>query len=145
VNRLRLLWRAGPGDELVGELAQNGWRVESAEAVASTPESYLEYVAESAGEFSCAKGLYVGAGPDVRPIGPRAFSQPVVPSYPGHRNQIRFLPALVSRGRDGRGGGGRHSADSNGLRTSVDELRGRSRSITSTPAASYRRSSKRWE
>ncbi|MGH7872972.1 MAG: glycosyltransferase [Candidatus Binatia bacterium] len=49
------------GDDLMGKLRQNGWRIESAEAVASTPESYMEYVAGSAGEFSCAKGLYVGA------------------------------------------------------------------------------------
>jgi hypothetical protein len=52
---------SGSGDELVGELAQNGWRLESAEAVASTPESYREYIAGSAGEFSCTKGLYVGS------------------------------------------------------------------------------------
>lgn len=52
---------SGSGDELVGELAQNGWQVESADAVASTPESYREYIAGSAGEFSCAKGLYIGS------------------------------------------------------------------------------------
>ena len=57
---IEIALESGSGDELVGELAQNGWRVESAEAVASTPESYQEYVADSAGEFSCAKGLYVG-------------------------------------------------------------------------------------
>jgi hypothetical protein len=51
----------GSGDELVGELAHNGWRLESAEAVAATPESYRQYIADSAGEFSCAKGLYVGS------------------------------------------------------------------------------------
>jgi hypothetical protein len=52
---------SGSGDELVGELAQNGWRLESADAVASTAESYREYITDSAGEFSCAKGLYVGS------------------------------------------------------------------------------------
>ena len=57
---IEIALESGSGDELVGELAQNGWRVESAEAVASMPESYQEYVADSAGEFSCAKGLYVG-------------------------------------------------------------------------------------
>jgi hypothetical protein len=58
---IEIALESGSGNELLGELAQNGWRVESAEAVASTPESYREYVAASAGEFSCAKGLYVGS------------------------------------------------------------------------------------
>ena len=58
---IEIALEGGSGDELVGALAQNGWRLESAEAVASTPESYQEYVANSAGEFSCAKGLYVAS------------------------------------------------------------------------------------
>lgn len=58
---IEIALESGSGDELVGDLAQNGWRLESAEAVASTPESYQEYVANSAGEFSCAKGLYVAS------------------------------------------------------------------------------------
>jgi hypothetical protein len=58
---IEIALESGSGDELVRELAENGWRVESANAVASTPESYREYIADSAGEFSCAKGLYVGA------------------------------------------------------------------------------------
>jgi hypothetical protein len=58
---IEIALESGSGDELVGNLAQNGWRLESAEAVASTPESYQEYVANSAGEFSCAKGLYVAS------------------------------------------------------------------------------------
>jgi hypothetical protein len=58
---IEIALESGSGDELVGELAQNGWRLESAEAVASTPESYRQYVADSAGEFSCAKGLYVAS------------------------------------------------------------------------------------
>jgi hypothetical protein len=58
---IEIALESGSGDELVAELEQNGWRVESAEAVASTPESYREYVGDSAGEFSCAKGLYVGS------------------------------------------------------------------------------------
>src|SRR5213594_2672018 len=37
---IEIALESGSGDELVGELAQNGWRVESAEAVASTPDSY---------------------------------------------------------------------------------------------------------
>src|SRR5206468_10678726 len=57
---IEIALESGSGDELVGELAQNGSRVEPAEAVASTPDSYLDYVADSAGQFSGAKGLYVG-------------------------------------------------------------------------------------
>ena len=33
----------------------------SSDAVASTPDSYREYISRAAGEFSCAKGLYVGS------------------------------------------------------------------------------------
>jgi hypothetical protein len=40
-------------------LQSHGWRVESPELVA-TPAQYKEYVAGSVGEFSCAKGGYVG-------------------------------------------------------------------------------------
>jgi hypothetical protein len=58
---IEIALESGSGDELIGELTQNGWWLESADAVASTPESYLEYVTDSAGEFSCAKGLYVGS------------------------------------------------------------------------------------
>jgi hypothetical protein len=49
------------GDELVRDLASSGWLVESAENISSSPEAYREYVIASAGEFSCAKGLYVGS------------------------------------------------------------------------------------
>jgi hypothetical protein len=58
---IEIALESGTGDDLVGELAQDGWRLESAEAVASTPESYRDYVSDSAGEFSCVKGLYVGS------------------------------------------------------------------------------------
>jgi hypothetical protein len=51
----------GSDDELVAELVQNGWHVVSADGVASTPDAYREYVSNAAGEFSCAKGLYVGS------------------------------------------------------------------------------------
>jgi hypothetical protein len=51
----------GSGAELVSELGRHGWRVESADALASTPDHYREYVSDAAGEFSCAKGLYVGS------------------------------------------------------------------------------------
>lgn len=58
---IEIALESGSGDELVGELVQNGWRLESAEAIASTPDSYRAYITDSAGEFSCAKGLYVGS------------------------------------------------------------------------------------
>lgn len=58
---IEIALESSSGDELVGDLVQNGWRVESAEAVASTPEAYQEYVTASAGEFSCVKGLYVAS------------------------------------------------------------------------------------
>src|SRR5207302_9762810 len=48
------------GTAVLGELAQHGWVVESADAVAATPEAYRDYIADSAGEFSVAKGVYVG-------------------------------------------------------------------------------------
>ena len=51
----------GSGTELLSELGRNGWRVESADVVASSPDGYWEYVNDAAGEFSCAKGLYVGS------------------------------------------------------------------------------------
>lgn len=52
---------SGSGDDLLDELTQHGWLIESAELLASSPETYREYVNTSAGEFSCAKGLYVGS------------------------------------------------------------------------------------
>ena len=52
---------SGAGEDLLSELAHNGWLVESAELLTSSPEAYREYVTASAGEFSCAKGLYVGS------------------------------------------------------------------------------------
>jgi hypothetical protein len=45
---------------LVGELRGAGWRVEYAAELVSSPEAYRDYVLASAGEFSTAKGLYVG-------------------------------------------------------------------------------------
>jgi hypothetical protein len=58
---IEIALESGSGENLLAELSQNGWLVESAELLASSPESYREYVNASAGEFSCAKGLYVGS------------------------------------------------------------------------------------
>jgi hypothetical protein len=58
---IEIALESGSGDEVVSELVNNGWRLESADAVASTPDSYMAYVSASAGEFSCVKGLYVGS------------------------------------------------------------------------------------
>jgi hypothetical protein len=49
----------GPEDPDGGYLQGQGWKLESP-AVATTPEGYRDYVAGSLGEFSCAKGGYVG-------------------------------------------------------------------------------------
>src|SRR5262249_27761307 len=48
-----------PEDPDLALLRRHGWQIESPQAVA-TPELYREYVTGSAGEFSCAKGGYVG-------------------------------------------------------------------------------------
>jgi hypothetical protein len=48
-----------PQDEDLVIYPEHGWRMESPEVV-STPEGYRDYVSGSAGEFSCAKGGYVG-------------------------------------------------------------------------------------
>ncbi len=43
-------------------LAEHGWRLRSAHAVAATPWDYQAYIAGSQGEFSCAKPVYVRLG-----------------------------------------------------------------------------------
>ena len=48
-----------PDDPDVAYLRKQGWRLESTSLVAS-PALYRDYVAGSLGEFSCAKGGYVG-------------------------------------------------------------------------------------
>jgi hypothetical protein len=48
-----------PEDPDLAYLRRQGWRVESTQVVA-TPAAYQEYVTGSLGEFSCAKGGYVG-------------------------------------------------------------------------------------
>jgi hypothetical protein len=48
-----------PDDPDLADLRAHGWRVERPEVVA-TPALYRDYVAGSAGEFSCVKGGYAG-------------------------------------------------------------------------------------
>jgi hypothetical protein len=48
-----------PGDPDLELLEDHGWKVESPARVVS-PEGYVDWVAGSCGEFSCAKGVYVG-------------------------------------------------------------------------------------
>jgi hypothetical protein len=48
-----------PGDPDLECLIEHGWRIESP-AIVGTPEQYRDYVRGSVGEFSCAKGGYVG-------------------------------------------------------------------------------------
>jgi hypothetical protein len=50
-----------PEDADLERLAQHGWQIESPALVAS-PEAYVDWVTGSRGEFSCAKGVYVGTG-----------------------------------------------------------------------------------
>jgi hypothetical protein len=47
-----------PDDSDISYLQDHGWRVESPSVVGS-PALYHDYVCASAGEFSCAKGVYV--------------------------------------------------------------------------------------
>jgi hypothetical protein len=58
---IELASEAGVGMELATELEQHGWRITSAELAAPTAAAYREYIQAAAGEFSCAKGLYVGS------------------------------------------------------------------------------------
>jgi hypothetical protein len=48
-----------PADPDLAYLREHGWQIERPDVV-STPEMYRDYVASSLGEFSCAKGGYVG-------------------------------------------------------------------------------------
>jgi hypothetical protein len=48
-----------PGDADIERLERHGWRIESPALVVS-PEGYANWVTGSLGEFSCAKGGYVG-------------------------------------------------------------------------------------
>jgi hypothetical protein len=48
-----------PQDPDLADLVAHGWRIEST-AVVTTPAQYRDYVAGSAGEFSCVKGGYAG-------------------------------------------------------------------------------------
>ena len=49
-----------PSDAVAAELAATGWVVAPASEVAGTFSAYRDYVNRSVGEFSVAKGLYVG-------------------------------------------------------------------------------------
>jgi hypothetical protein len=48
-----------PNDPDIQKLESHGWCIRSPTLV-EYPESYREWIATSAGEFSCAKGVYVG-------------------------------------------------------------------------------------
>ena len=48
-----------PADRDLEKLAAHGWQVRSP-AIVALPEAYIDWVVGSAGEFSCAKGVYVG-------------------------------------------------------------------------------------
>lgn len=40
-------------------LREQGWLIVSSSEVAGTPRQYCDYISASAGEFSCAKGIYI--------------------------------------------------------------------------------------
>jgi hypothetical protein len=57
---LRFALEITADDPEIPYLESHGWRIESPQLVISDPTSYADYVHSSIGEFSCAKGLYVG-------------------------------------------------------------------------------------
>jgi hypothetical protein len=57
---LELALNIDPGDPDLATLRQHGWRIEDP-GVARSPTQFRDYVAGSLGEFSCAKGGYVGS------------------------------------------------------------------------------------
>jgi hypothetical protein len=57
---LEIALELAPDNPEVEYLAKQGWRVESPKLVTSDAAAYTDYVHSSLGEFSCAKGLYVG-------------------------------------------------------------------------------------
>jgi hypothetical protein len=58
-ERLNLVLDIPPHDPDLESLAQQGWIIHSP-AVVESPAAYREWILGSAGEFSCAKGVYVG-------------------------------------------------------------------------------------
>jgi hypothetical protein len=58
-EELEIAIRIDPDDPDVDYLKEHGWRLESTDVVAN-PGLYRDYVTGSRGEFSCAKGGYVG-------------------------------------------------------------------------------------
>ncbi|MGI8513037.1 MAG: hypothetical protein ACR2NH_10490 [Solirubrobacteraceae bacterium] len=58
-EELELVLAIDPGDPDRALLSEHGWRVEDPSLVA-TPDAYRDYIGGSLGEFSCAKGGYVG-------------------------------------------------------------------------------------
>jgi hypothetical protein len=59
-EQFEIALEAAPDDEELKTLKEYGWLIESPGVVTADPEAYRNYVNGSAGEFSCAKGLYVG-------------------------------------------------------------------------------------
>ncbi|HZU36559.1 MAG TPA: hypothetical protein VFA18_11650, partial [Gemmataceae bacterium] len=58
-EELEIALEIDPEDPDRNCLREHGWRIETPAAVA-TPERYRTYITSSVGEFSCAKGGYVG-------------------------------------------------------------------------------------
>ncbi len=58
-ERIDLALDIPPNDLDIERLKTHGWGIRSP-ALVESPESYREWIASSPGEFSCAKGVYVG-------------------------------------------------------------------------------------
>jgi len=85
------LFLGGDDDERVA-LEQKGWRVRDAHEVVATPDRYQNYIAQSGGEFSCAKPSYVNlqtAWISDRTLCYLASGKPAVVQHTG---PSRFLP-----------------------------------------------------
>ena len=59
-DQLEIALETASDDSEIPFLESYGWIIESPDTVASRPNSYRDYIIDSVGEFSCAKGLYVG-------------------------------------------------------------------------------------
>lgn len=59
-EQIEIALDTAPNDQEVPHLESHGWVIKSPKAVVASPGSYRDYLSGSTGEFSCAKGLYVG-------------------------------------------------------------------------------------
>ncbi len=60
-NCFEIVLDCDPDDPEIGFLQNKGWKVLKPEIATADPKSYIRFIKGSYGEFSCAKGLYVGS------------------------------------------------------------------------------------